>query len=185
MNISEKKNFERTKFKNLMEESSPLDRKKVEINVKLYVESLSKKGKTVNHIGIYWPIKNEIDIRSLNNKYSLALPRCDKNKELLFCEWKGTQLTKDHEGILSPNSSLKLSYEKISMIFAPCLSVDKNFTRLGYGGGYFDRLREDKNWRAIPCIGVLTSNCVSQHSLIRADWDIPLSGFITEKEILV
>ena len=47
MNISEKKNFERTKFKNLMDKSSPMDRKKVEINVKLYVESLLKKGKII------------------------------------------------------------------------------------------------------------------------------------------
>ena len=185
MNISEKKKFERTKFKNLMDKSSPVDRKKVEINVKLYVESLFKKGKTINHIGIYWPIKNEVDIRSLNDKYSLALPRCDKNKELFFCEWKGTQLTKDYEGIPSPSLALKLSYEEISMIFIPCLAVDKNLTRLGYGGGYFDRLRADKRWRAIPCIGVLTSNCVSNHFLIREDWDIPLSGFITEKQILV
>ena len=185
MTISEKKNFERKFFKNLMDKSSDIDRRNVEINVRLYVDSFYSKGIKINHIGIYWPLKNEVDIRSLNDKYSLALPRCDKNKELLFCEWKGTQLTKDYEGILSPNSSLKLSYEKISMIFTPCLAVDKNLTRLGYGGGYFDRLREDKNWRAIPCIGVLTSNCVSNHSLIRADWDIPLSGFITEKEILV
>ena len=185
MIITEKKNFERKKFKNLMEKSTLFDRKNVEINVKIYVESLLKKGQTINHIGIYWPIKNEVDIRSLKENYSLALPRCNKNKELLFCAWDGTQLTKDSEGILSPNSSLKLSHNKISMIFTPCLAVDKNLTRLGYGGGYFDRLREDKNWRAIPCIGVLTSNCVSHHSLIRADWDIPLSGFITEKEILV
>ena len=185
MNISEKKNFERKKFKNLMEKSSPFDRKKVAINVKLYVESFIKKGETINHIGIYWPIKNEVDIRSLNDNYASALPRCDKNKKLLFCKWDGTELTKDCEGILSPDSSLKLSYEQISLIFTPCLAVDKNLTRLGYGGGYFDRLREDKNWRAIPFIGVLTSNCVSHHSLIRADWDIPLSGFITEKEILV
>ena len=185
MIISEKKNFEREKFKNLMEKSSPIDRKRVEMNVKLYVESFLKKGKTINHIGIYWPIKNEVDIRSLNESYSLALPRCDKNKKLLFCKWDSTKLTKDSEGILSPDSSLRLNYEKISMIFTPCLAVDKNLTRLGYGGGYFDRLREDKNWRNIPCIGVLTSNCVSKQLLIRADWDIPLSGFITEKEILV
>ena len=185
MNISEKKNFERKKFKNLMEKSSPLDRKKVEINVKLYVESLLKKGKTINHIGIYWPIKNEVDIRSLNDKYSLALPRCDDNKELLFCTWDNKQLTKDFEGIPSPDISSKISYENLSMIFIPCLSVDKNLTRLGYGGGYFDRLRNDKNWRTIPCIGVLTSNCVSNDLLTKADWDIPLSGFITEKEILV
>ena len=129
-----------------MEKSSPFDRKKVEMNVKIYIESLLKRGKIINYIGIYWPINNEVDLRSLNDNYSLALPRCDKNKELLFCEWDGTQLTKDSEGILSPNSTLKLSYKKISMIFTPCLAVDKNLTRLGYGGGYFDRLRKQLGW---------------------------------------
>ena len=185
MIISEKKNFERKIFKNLMDKSTTIERSKVEINVKLYIDSFVKKGRLINHIGIYWPLKNEVDIRSLNDKYSLALPRCEKNKELLFCKWEGKHLTKDSEGIPSPDSSRKLSYEEISMIFIPCLAVDKNLTRLGYGGGYFDRLREDENWRAIPCIGVLTSNCVSSDLLSRANWDIPLSGFITEKEILV
>ncbi len=185
MFISEKKKFERKIFKNLMGKSSCVDRRNVEINVKLYVDSIVKKGRMISYIGIYWPLENEVDIRSLNDKYSLALPRCEKNKELSFCAWDGTQLTKDVEGILSPNSSQKLSYKKISMIFIPCLAVDKNLTRLGYGGGYFDRLRTNKKWRAIPCIGVLTSHCVSNKLLTRADWDIPLSGFITEKEILV
>ena len=32
---------------------------------------------------------------------------------------------------------------------------------------------------------ILTSNCVSTIPLTRAEWDIPLSGFITEKEIFV
>ena len=71
------------------------------------------------------------------------------------------------------------------MIFLPCLSVDQKLVRLGYGGGYFDKLREDENWRNIPCIGLLTANCLSKKSLTKADWDIPISGFITENEILV
>ena len=185
MIISEKKDFERRFFKDLMGKSSHIDRKNVEINVKLFVESFLKKEFKINYIAIYWPLKNEVDIRSLSDKYSLALPRCEKNKKLLLCAWDDKQLTKDSEGIPSPDSSRKLSYKKISMIFIPCLAVDKNFTRLGYGGGYFDRLRRDENWRAIPCIGVLTSNCVSNELLTKADWDIPLSGFITEKEIFV
>ena len=185
MIISEKKNFEREIFKKLMEKSSSKERRNVEINVKIYLESFFKKMMPNNYIGIYWPLKNEVDIRSLHNKYSLALPRCEKNKGLIFCAWEGKNLSKDFEGILSPDSSRRISYKDISMIFLPCLAVDKNFTRLGYGGGYFDRLRRNKNWRKIPCIGVLTSHCVSNKLLTRGDWDIPLSGFITEKEISV
>ena len=185
MTILEKKNFERNIYKHLMNKSSLIERRNVEINVRLYVDSFFANGIKSNHIGIYWPLKNEVDIRSLNDKYSLALPRCGKNKELLFCSWDDKQLTKDSEGIPSPDISSKISHEKLSMIFIPCLSVDRNLTRLGYGGGYFDRLRCYKFWRNIPCIGVLTSNCVSHNLLTKADWDIPLSGFITEKEILV
>ena len=51
MTISEKKNFERKFFKNLMEKSTPIDRKNVEINVKLYVESFSKKGMKIKLMG--------------------------------------------------------------------------------------------------------------------------------------
>ena len=185
MNISEKKNLERKIFKNLMDKSSLIDRRNVGINVRSYVDSYFNKGIKINHIGIYWPLKNEIDIRSLNDKYSLALPRCDKNKELSFCTWDDKKLTKDSVGIPSPDISCKISYQDLNMIFIPCVSVDKNLTRLGYGGGYFDRLRSDKNWRAVPSIGVLTSNCVSHNLLTKGDWDIPLTGFITEKEIVV
>ena len=113
------------------------------------------------------------------------MPRCKDKKELLFYPWDEKPLTKDSEGILSPNNSFSLSHEQINLILVPCLSVDENLIRLGYGGGYFDKLRRDKNWRNIPCIGVLTSNCVSMIPLTRAEWDIPLSGFITEKEIFV
>ena len=113
------------------------------------------------------------------------MPRCAGKKKLLFYPWDEKPLTKDIEGILSPNSAFSLSHKQISMILVPCLSVDKNLTRLGYGGGYFDKLRTDNNWRNVPCIGVLTSNCVSTIPLTRASWDIPLSGFITEKEIFV
>ena len=84
MTISEKKNIERNIFKNLRKESSPIDREKVEINVKSYVKSYFNKVKKNNYIGIYWPLENEVDIRSLKDKYSLALPRCEENKNLFL-----------------------------------------------------------------------------------------------------
>ncbi len=183
--IFEKKELERKKFRKLRDEVSPNQRENVTKNVRLYIESFVKGCKNIGYIAIYWPLKNEVDIRSLKETISLALPRCKDKKELLFYPWDETALTKDYEGILSPNNSFSLSHEQISMILVPCLSIDKNLIRLGYGGGYFDRLRRNENWRDVPCIGVLTSNCLSTIPLTRAEWDIPLSGFITEKEIFV
>ena len=185
MTIFEKKKLERDIFRKLRDQISLNQLDNVQKNVKIYVDSFVREYKNIGYIAIYWPLKNEVDIRSLKEKISLALPRCKDKKELLFYPWDEKPLTKDLEGILSPNNSFSLSHEQISMILVPCLSVDKNFTRLGYGGGYFDKLRIDKNWRNVPCIGVLTSNCVSKIPLTKADWDIPLSGFITEKEIIV
>ena len=185
MTIFENKKLERDKFRKLRDVISLNQRKNVEKNVRLYVNSFVKGYKNIGYIAIYWPLHNEVDIRILKENFSLALPRCNEKKELLFYPWDEKPLTKDSEGILSPDNSFSLSHKQISMIFVPCLSVDKNLIRLGYGGGYFDKLRRNKNWRNVPCIGVLTSNCVSTIPLTRAEWDIPLSGFITEKEILV
>ena len=185
MTISERKKLERHTFRKLRDEISLNQRENVEKNVKLCVDSFNKQYKKIGYIAIYWPLRNEVDIRSLKENFSLALPRCKDKNELLFYPWDKEPLTKDSKGIISPNSEFSLSYKQISMILVPCLSVDKNLTRLGYGGGYFDKLRTDNNWRNVPCIGVLTSNCVSTSPLTRAEWDIPLSGFITEKEIFV
>ena len=185
MTIFEKKKLERDTFRKLRDGTSLDQRENVEKNVKLFVDSFVREYKKIGYIAIYWPLKNEVDIRSLNEKISPALPRCNEKKELLFYPWDEKPLTKDFEGILSPNNSFSLSFKQISLIFVPCLSVDENLIRLGYGGGYFDKLRNDKNWKQVPCIGVLTSNCVSTSPLTRAEWDVPLSGFITEKEIFV
>jgi len=185
MSIFEKKKFERNIFRNIRAKISLNQKENVEKNVKQYVDTYVKEQKDIAYIAIYWPLKNEVDIRNLKEEFSLALPKCNEKKELLFFPWDKEPLIKDSEGILSPNNSFPLSYKQISMIFVPCLSVDNNLIRLGYGGGYFDKLRQDINWRNVPCIGVLTSNCVSTIPLTRAEWDIPLSGYITEKEIFV
>ena len=185
MSIFEKKKLERDRFRKLRDEINMKQMGNLEKNVRLYVDLFVKEYKKIEYIAIYWPLRNEVDIRSLKEKFSLALPRCKDKKELIFYPWDEKPLTKDSEGILSPDGSYSLSHNQISMIFVPCLAIDMNLIRLGYGGGYFDKLRGDSNWRNVPCIGVLTSNCVSTIPLTRAEWDIPLSGFITDKEIFV
>ena len=155
MTICENKKLERDTYRKLRDGISLNQRENVEKNVKLYVDSFVKEHKNIGYIAIYWPLKNEVDIRSLKEKFTLALPRCKEKKELLFYPWDGKPLTKDFEGILSPNNSCPLSHLQISMILVPCLSVDKNLTRLGYGGGYFDKLRRYNDWRNVPCLSLI------------------------------
>ena len=128
MIISEKKKLERSYFRNLRDKSSSRDRKNVEINVKLYLESFSKKNQKLNYIAVYWPLKNEVDITSLKEKYSLALPRCEENKKLSFYKWDTRELTEDSEGILAPYNSNLLGYEDISVILLLYKESVSNFT---------------------------------------------------------
>ena len=139
MTIYEQKALERDTFRKLRDGISLNQRGNVEKNVKLYVDSFIKEYKNIGYIAIYWPLKNEVDIRSLKEKTPLALPRCKDKKELLFYPWDEKPLTKDSEGILSPNNSFSLNHNQIKMILVPCLSVDKNLIRLCYGGVYFDK----------------------------------------------
>ena len=179
------KSFERVKFKKIMSESSLLERESVMENVEKFITTLDRKKWINKFFAIYWPLKNEVDLRTLRKKYPLALPKCNSSKKIDFYAWDDTPLIKDKEGIFAPNNSNLLNSKQISYIFVPCLSVDKKLHRLGYGGGYYDKLRANKDWRLIPCIGVLTSKCVSKSYLTKDEWDIPLSGFITNNKISI
>jgi len=110
MTIFENKKLERDTFRKLRDGISLNQRENVEKNVRLYVDSFVKGYKNIGYIAIYWPLKNEVDIRSLKKKFSLALPRCKEKKKLLFYQWDEKPLTKDSEGILSPNNSSPLSH---------------------------------------------------------------------------
>ena len=112
MTIFEKKKLERDMYRKIRDKSSLIQMENVEKNVNIYVDSFVKEVNNIDYIAIYWPLKNEVDIRSLKGKFPLALPRCNDKKELLFSPWDENPLTKDSEGILSPNNSFALSHKK-------------------------------------------------------------------------
>ena len=179
------KSLERIKFKKIRSKSTFSERKSVSENVEKFIKTLDKNKWINKFFAIYWPLKDEVDLRELRKKFPLALPKCNLSKRIDFYIWDDTPLIKDPEGIFAPNNSDKLKSSQISYIFVPCLSVDKKLNRLGYGGGYYDKLRANKDWRLIPCIGVLTNKCVSKSFLTKDNWDIPLNGFITDNEIFI
>ena len=134
-------------------------------------------------IGIYWPLAGEIDLRPLRASlhHSLALPVADGSGNLSYKPWQQAPLQHDGCGIPAPAEGDALGPDQLGLLLVPALAVDGTGIRLGYGGGYYDRLRADPAWAAVPAWVVLPSACVTTEPLPRDPWDVPFTGWITEQ----
>ena len=140
------------------------------------------------HQGLYWPLAGEVDLRSLQALLpkQLALPAItaapgDPAARLVYRPWRsGDPLEPDGCGIPAPLASAgELPAQALGLLLVPALACDAAGIRLGYGGGWYDRLRTDPSWAQVPALAVLPRVCrVGQ--LPRDPWDVPLQGWIDE-----
>ena len=135
------------------------------------------------HVGIYWPLSGEADLRPLRDGHHppLALPVADGNGGLIYRCWSQEPLEPDGCGIPAPAKGDALQADQLALLLVPALAVDGVGIRLGYGGGYYDRLRADPAWAAVPAWVVLPSACIAAEPLPREPWDLPFTGWITEQ----
>ncbi len=134
------------------------------------------------HLGLYWPLNGEVDLRTIRVAISneVALPFADGCGGLHYRHWTDTPLQADGCGIPAPNDGQPLHADQLSLLLVPALAIDRTGIRLGYGGGYYDRLRADPTWASVPAWVVLPSACISSEPLPRDAWDVPFTGWITE-----
>ena len=137
---------------------------------------LTKNKDKVGFIGIYWPLEGEVDLSPLrfSKHYSFALPSTKEYKEMTYHEWSDIKLQKDINGIPAPLSETSLLPEQIELLLLPALAIDHAGYRLGYGGGYFDRLRSMACWRKIQAIAIVPEACISKTLLPHDEWDLSL-----------
>jgi 5-formyltetrahydrofolate cyclo-ligase len=133
------------------------------------------------HLGIYWPLAGEIDLRPLARQLPVALPAIH-GQRLVYRPWRpGQPLEPDDCGILAPPAAAgALQPGQLGLLLVPALAIDPAGIRLGYGGGWYDRLRAEATWRQVPALAVLPAACCHA-SLPRDPWDVPLSGWINER----
>jgi len=108
---------------------------------------------------------------------------------LWFAEYRdATPLTPNRFGILEPTSHHRQLSKPwaLDLILMPLVAFDTTGTRLGMGGGFYDRtlafMRQRQHWTGPRLIG-LAHELQRVESLPRREWDIPLAGVITEKRI--
>jgi 5-formyltetrahydrofolate cyclo-ligase len=102
-------------------------------------------------------------------------------KDLIWHVWQPLEpLQTGAYGILEPDRDAPvLAPDKVDLMLVPAVAIDRQGYRLGYGGGYYDRLRAHPSWRNIPTIGI-TFDFAYVESLPIDPWDLPLDAICTE-----
>ncbi|MDJ0552895.1 MAG: 5-formyltetrahydrofolate cyclo-ligase [Microcoleaceae cyanobacterium MO_207.B10] len=112
-----------------------------------------------------------------------GFPRC-VGKSLSWHIWQwGNPLQKGAYGILEPDvNSPILESSAVDLILVPAVACDVNGYRLGYGGGFYDRMLNSTEWASKPTIGIVFEFAYLQQLPIDS-WDKPLNGVCTENGV--
>ena len=166
-------------------------RKKIDPKVNkidfIKILNLIKKKKKRIIIGGYFPVNHEIDDLEIlkrleKKKYKICLPVIKKNFNMDFYKFSFTDpLIVNKYGIPEPKKTT-IVYPDI--ILVPMVAFDKNLNRLGYGGGYYDRMIEKlmkkKNFLKIG----LAFSKQKINNLPMSKFDKKMDYIVTEKYIL-
>ena len=156
-----------------------------QINIRPIIKILKKRKFKNKILGGYYPYNYEIDIMPLVEKfqklnYSITLPKIGMNSEMNFFQWSTKDpLSINKFGIPEPISN-KNKFPDILLV--PLLAFDKNFNRIGYGGGFYDRyINRLKKIKKIITIGVAYSFQKIKKIPVEK-YDIKLDFVVTEKD---
>ena len=111
-------------------------------------------------IALYSATKYEISISRiffhlLNKGKQIFFPKITGEKLDFYLVKDLNELTIGKYNILEPTSSKAVDIKYLDFIIVPCLAIDKNKKRIGYGKGYYDKALKgvDKN-RLISLIDI-------------------------------
>ena len=131
--------------KKILKVREKINKKNIQIDFNQIIKILKKEKINKKIIGGYYPVNFEIDDLALlrkfeKNRFSISLPVIKKNFQMDFYKWSFLDPLKVNKyGIPEPEIK-NIVYPDILLI--PLVAFDKNLNRLGYGGGYYDRLVE-------------------------------------------
>ncbi len=158
--------------------------KKFNFNFDLILSILKKKKVQGKIIGGYYPYNYEIDILQILEKFEkknfiITLPKIKKNSQMNFFQWSTNDpLAINKFGIPEPISKI-VKYPDILLV--PLVAFDKNYDRIGYGGGFYDRyIKKVKKRKKVLTIGFAYS-FQKVKKIPTNKYDIRLDFIITNK----
>jgi 5-formyltetrahydrofolate cyclo-ligase len=122
------------------------------IRTSLNIEDISEKiveniltidaYKKAKNVLLFYPLEYEINLIKLleDKNKNFYLPKME-GEQLAICPYLiGDELTTSKFKTKEPLTVKIKDTKVLDVIFVPALMVDKTFNRLGYGGGFYDRL---------------------------------------------
>ena len=157
---------------------------KFTFNLDLILSFLKKKKVLGKIIGGYYPYNHEIDVLQIlgkfeKKKFTVSLPKIKKNSQMDFFKWSiNDPLAINKFGIPEPISK-SIKYPDVLLV--PLVAFDKNFNRIGYGGGFYDRyITKIRKRKKILTIGFAYS-FQKVKKIPTNNYDIKLDVIITNK----
>jgi len=138
-------------------------------------------------VALFVPIRGEVDLTPLFDETTkqFVLPLVQDKERLSFHLVSDlSTLTKGSFDILEPDPKCHpiVAPEDIDLFLAPGLGFSKIGERIGYGGGYYDRILAKKREDA-HSLGVGFDVQIVQPGFSE-EYDIALDGVLTEKRML-
>jgi 5-formyltetrahydrofolate cyclo-ligase len=129
----------------------------------------------------YFSFRQEPDLSPLfTSDHRWGFPRCIGNTlHWHFCQ-PNDSLQRGAYGITEPNPDAPtVQPNEVDLILVPCVACDAQGYRLGYGGGYYDRLLNSSPWATKVTIGIVFDFAYTSQLPIEP-WDKPLQAVCTE-----
>jgi 5-formyltetrahydrofolate cyclo-ligase len=148
------------------------------------------------HIAVYHAADHELDpaplvaaARRLGKQCYLPVLHPFLHGKLVFVPWdERTRLRPNRFGILEPAGRRpRRPARQLDLVVVPLVGFAADGTRLGMGGGYYDRSfafrRICKAWPKPRLLGFAYA-CQQLEQLTANPWDIRLDAVVTEQELL-
>ena len=128
----------------------------------------------------YWSFRQEPDLSPLFTVRRWGFPRC-VGKSLKWHRWTSQDLLQvSRYGIQEPYpDSPLLSSTEVDLILVPAIACNYQGYRLGYGGGFYDRMLSSPEWLSIVTVGIVFDFAYLPELPVDP-WDTKLHGVCTD-----
>ena len=112
---------------------------------------------------------------------TVLLPRVEGQRLRLHVVGQDDELAPSSFGALEPVGGPELTPASIDAIVTPAVAFDRSGRRVGYGGGFYDRLFDEAT--ATARVGIAFSIQVVEEPLPSGAFDRPVHVIVTEREV--